>query len=80
MDTAEIKKGWYKHFKGGVYEVLGTALHTETLETFVLYRHECDENPNGYWVRPLDMFLGEKTLDDGTKVRRFIFVGEGKPE
>jgi hypothetical protein len=75
-----IKKGWYKHFKGGVYEVLGVTLHTETLERFVLYIHKTDENVDGYWVRPIDMFLGEKKMDDGTTVKRFEYIGEEKPK
>ena len=75
-----VKKGWYRHFKGGVYEVLGVALHTETLEKLVLYVHKTDENVDGYWVRPIDMFLGEKELEDGTKVQRFEYVGEEKPK
>ena len=80
VQEATIKKGWYKHFKGGVYEVLGTALHTETMEKFVLYVHKTDENVDGYWVRPIDMFLGEKELEDGSTVKRFEYLGEGKPE
>ena len=28
----EIKKGKYKHFKGGMYRVVGVASHSETLE------------------------------------------------
>lgn len=75
-----IKPGWYKHFKGDVYQVLGTAMHTETEEVYVLYIHLCDTNPGGYWVRPLEMFLGYKTFEDGTKVKRFEYVGEKKPK
>lgn len=82
METQQeiIKKGWYKHWKGGIFEVIGIAIHTETLEKFVLYIHYSEENPGGYWIRPLDMFLGEKTLEDGTKMKRFEYVGEKKPE
>ena len=74
-----IQKGRYKHFKGGIFEVLGVALHTETLEKFVLYIHKTEENIDGYWVRPIEMFLGEKELEDGTTVKRFEFVGTEKP-
>ncbi len=75
-----IKKGWYKHFKGGIYKVLGSAKHTETLEEFVLYIHKCKENPDGYWIRPKQMFLGDKTLENGTKVKRFTFIGTNRPK
>ena len=35
-----IKKGKYRHFKGNVYEVVGEAKHSETLECLVLYKDE----------------------------------------
>lgn len=79
LNTVEIKKGWYKHFKGEVYQILGIAKHTETEEEFVLYIHITDSNPDGFWVRPVDMFLGYKELEDGTKVKRFEYVGETNP-
>lgn len=34
----EIKVGRYKHFKGGEYEVVAIAHHSETLEDMVVYR------------------------------------------
>ena len=34
----EIKPGRYRHFKGGEYEVLGLATHSETEEPMVVYR------------------------------------------
>ena len=34
----DIKPGKYRHFKGKEYEVLGLASHSETLETYVVYR------------------------------------------
>ncbi len=33
-----IKLGKYKHFKGGEYQVLGVAKHSESLETMVVYK------------------------------------------
>ncbi len=72
----DFKPGFYKHFKGGIYQALGISVHTETLEEFVLYIDKSEENPVGYWVRPLEMFLGEKDLPDGSKVKRFEYLGE----
>ncbi|HEQ65302.1 MAG TPA: DUF1653 domain-containing protein, partial [bacterium] len=51
---------------------------TETLEKLVLYKHKTPEKPGGYWVRPYDNFHGEKELPDGTKVKRFVYVGDKK--
>jgi len=31
--------GKYEHYKGGVYEVIGMASNSETLEKLVVYRH-----------------------------------------
>lgn len=57
METLE--KGIYHHFKDASkeYEVLGTALHTETAELMAVYRplYETDQE---LFVRPLEMFLG----------------------
>ena len=50
MDS-EIKKGKWKHFKGGVYDVLGVAKHSETMEEFVVYEHD-----GVMWIRPKAMY------------------------
>ena len=53
-----IKPGIYLHYKGKRYEVLDTALHTETEEIMVLYRREGEEV---LFVRPLGMFTEDVT-------------------
>lgn len=63
----EIALGTYKHYKGGLYQVLGVALHSETLEPLVLYQHD-----GKFWVRPYAMFL-ESVEVDGKAVPRFKF-------
>ena len=70
--TPEIKLGIYEHFKGGKYEVIGFAKHSETLEKMVLYKHEGEEE---LWVRPLSMFL-ETVERDGKVMPRFKFISE----
>ena len=60
--------GRYRHYKGGEYEVLGAARHSETLEPLVVYRPLY--NDSGWWVRPHVMFFGEVDVD-GRKVARF---------
>ena len=66
-----IALGKYRHYKGGEYEVIGVAKHTETLEDLVVYRALYDEGQ--IWVRPLHMFLEEVDID-GKKVSRFVPV------
>ena len=46
--------GRYRHYKGGLYEVIGTARHSETLEPMTIYRALYGEQ--GLWVRPASMF------------------------
>lgn len=69
----EIKIGRYRHFKGGEYEVCGTATHSETGEQLVVYRALYGER--GLWVRPVAMFL-ETVERDGQVQQRFEYIGE----
>jgi hypothetical protein len=48
--------GRYRHYKGGEYEVIGVARHSETLEPLVVYRPLY--GAGGLWVRPHAMFFG----------------------
>jgi hypothetical protein len=69
----ETPVGRYRHYKGGEYEVLGVARHSETLETLVVYRPLY--NATGLWVRPHAMFFG--TLEvDGRVQPRFSRIGD----
>lgn len=67
-----LKLGKYRHYKGKMYEVLGVAKHSETLEEFVVYWALYGKNE--LWARPLKMFL-EKVEVEGKKVSRFKFIG-----
>lgn len=71
-----IKKGIYKHFKGGLFEVLGIAKHSETLEELVLYQHLDGEKRGELWVRPVEMFNGYKEIE-GKRVKRFTYIRKG---
>lgn len=66
--------GRYRHYKGGEYEVLGVARHSETLEPLVLYRPLY--NDSGLWVRPFAMFLGT-VVHEGKAVARFDRIVAG---
>ncbi len=60
--------GRYRHCKGGEYEVIGVARHSETNEPMVVYRPLY--NATGWWVRPQAMFV-ESVLIDGSLRPRF---------
>jgi hypothetical protein len=68
-----MKTGKYRHFKGGEYEVVGVATHSETGERMVVYRALYGDG--GLWVRPEAMFL-EVLERDGKPVARFSYIGE----
>ncbi|HEV7837238.1 MAG TPA: DUF1653 domain-containing protein [Gemmatimonadaceae bacterium] len=69
----DAKPGRYRHCKGGEYELVGVARHSETLEPLVVYRPLC--NPTGLWVRPYAMFF-EQVEVDGRLQPRFAPVVE----
>lgn len=68
-----IKLGRYRHFKGGEYEVVGIARHSETREDMVVYRALYGEG--GLWVRPASMWE-ETVTRDGKTFPRFTYIGE----
>jgi hypothetical protein len=75
MTDNHIKTGKYRHYKGKLYEVLGTVRHSETLEEMVLYKalYESEFGKDSLWVRPKEMFF-EKVVVDGREVQRFEHV------
>ena len=68
-----IRPGRYRHFKGGEYEVLGIARHSEDESPMVVYRPLY--NDSGLWVRPADMW-NETVVRDGRTYTRFVRVEE----
>lgn len=68
-----IRPGRYRHFKGGEYEVLYTAKHSETLEPMVVYRAMYGEG--GVWVRPASMW--NEWVESAGKPR-FTYIGDGE--
>jgi hypothetical protein len=65
--------GRYRHYKGGMYDVVGTVRHSETCEPMTLYRALYGEN--GLWVRPAAMFL-ETVHIDGVTQPRFTRISD----
>lgn len=67
--------GRFRHYKGGEYEVIGVARHSETLAPLVVYRPLY--GAGGLWVRPHAMFF-ETVEVDGQPVPRFApMAGDG---
>ncbi|HIR57554.1 MAG TPA: DUF1653 domain-containing protein [Candidatus Gallacutalibacter pullicola] len=73
MSADMVKPGKYRHFKGGEYEVLFTARHSETLEEMVVYRALYGDG--GVWVRPLSMWT-QQVERDGITQPRFTWLGD----
>ena len=71
MKMPQIQPGIYRHFKGNLYEVLGVASHSETLEPMVVYRALYGEG--GLWVRPAAMW-NETVEREGKKYQRFTYL------
>ena len=69
----ETPLGLYRHYKGGEYEVIGVARHSETHEALVVYRPLY--NTTGWWVRPHAMFFEGGFNVDGVERARFEKVG-----
>lgn len=68
----ELQPGKYRHFKGGEYELLGIARHSETLELMVVYRALYGDG--GLWVRPAHMWT-ETVEKENYHGPRFIYIG-----
>jgi hypothetical protein len=76
VKTMEVKKGKYKHYKGGIADVIGVAFNSETLEEYVAYYHAGKESGKiELWVRPKKMFF-ELVAVNGKTMPRFKFIGE----
>ena len=72
----ETPPGLYRHYKGLMYEVVGTVRHSESLEPMTPYRALYGEK--GLWVRPAAMF--EETIEvGGVRQPRFVRVTAESP-
>ena len=67
----ETPPGRYRHYKGMLYDVIGTVRDSESLESLTLYRAKYGEQ--GLWVRPATMF-NEEVVIDGTRQPRFALI------
>lgn len=62
-----VPPGTYRHYKGGLYQVIDTVRHSETLEPMTLYRALYGQR--GLWVRPAAMFLETIEFEGQTQPR-----------
>jgi hypothetical protein len=71
-DPPVLPRGHYRHYKGGEYDVIDLARHSESFEWIVVYRPRYGEG--GLWVRPYTMFI-ESVVHEGREQARFAFLG-----
>lgn len=45
----KIRPGKYQHFKGDIVDVIGKALHSETMEEFVIYKYMTGKRLEPYY-------------------------------
>ena len=77
LDARTILPGRYRHYKGGEYQVFGTAYHSETEELLVHYQTLYGNRQ--FWVRPYDMFT-ELVEVGGETIPRFLLLEESVGE
>lgn len=70
-DITPVNLGWYQHYKGGIYEVIASALNTETGETMHVYRDSVQD----HFTRSHSSFTGIVT-SGGSSVPRFRWLGK----
>ncbi|WP_370263903.1 DUF1653 domain-containing protein [Limnobacter sp.] len=58
--------GPYRHYKGGLYEVLGLGREEATLDVVVIYK-SCKNNT--WWTRPIEVFTEKVDTVDGLRPR-----------
>ena len=78
LASVKVKIGKYKHYKGKMYEVVGIAHHSETLEPLVVYKalyYSPEFGEDALWVRPKAMFA-EPVEIKGKIIPRFKYVKE----
>ncbi len=66
-----LEAGYYRHYKGGEYLLIGCAKHSETKEEFVVYQSLNADRQ--IWIRPKTMFV-ETVIINGKSIPRFAHI------
>lgn len=77
--TPMIAAGVWKHYKGGLYQLIGIGQHTETEELMVVYVSLTGAELPGprMRVRPLTQWVERVKWPEGFHQPRFRYVGIG---
>ena len=66
-----------RHYKGGLYIVLGTCLIEATLKPGVLYKPQQGDKQDVIWMRPMSEFQ-DMIATPGGSVPRFVLISEAQ--
>ena len=62
----------YRHYKGGLYDLVCEATLESDLTPLIVYRSE----GGSVWVRPRDVFFERVTDANGNQVQRFVPIDD----
>lgn len=74
--ATQLKPGTHlRHYKGGLYTVVGTCLIEATLKAGVLYKPQQGDKQDVIWMRPASEFQDMVATPDGP-IPRFVLISE----